>query len=66
MQEMFEGATSANPDTSNWDTSNITTMFRMFYGAASDVIGTHLTNMAKCFTRPLLLILIQAVGIHPV
>jgi surface protein len=32
---MFLGADSANPDTSNWDTSKVTIMQAMFIGATS-------------------------------
>jgi surface protein len=35
MRNMFENATSANPDTSNWDVSNVTDMRRMFRDASS-------------------------------
>jgi surface protein len=35
MQNMFRDATSANPDTSNWDVSNVTSMYAMFYRASS-------------------------------
>ena len=54
MSSMFEGATSANPDVSNWDVSNITDMTNMFNGATAadpDVSGwvvsevTDMTNM---------------------
>ena len=33
MANMFNGATSANPDVSNWDVSKVTTMENMFNGA---------------------------------
>ena len=56
MSSMFEGATSANPDVSNWDVSKVTDMADMFNGAAaanpdvsgwvvSSVTGTGMTNM---------------------
>ena len=32
---MFYGATSANPGVSNWDTSQVENMYRMFSGASS-------------------------------
>ena len=32
---MFQGAVSASPDTSNWDTSNVESMGTMFNGAIS-------------------------------
>jgi len=35
MFAMFAEASSANPDTSNWDVSNVTTMFAMFANASS-------------------------------
>jgi len=35
MRYMFVIATSANPDTSNWDVSSVTDMNRMFQGASS-------------------------------
>jgi len=35
MSWMFSGATSANPDTSGWDTSSVTNMSEMFSGATS-------------------------------
>ncbi|MBE9549647.1 MAG: BspA family leucine-rich repeat surface protein [Proteobacteria bacterium] len=35
MESMFSGATSANPDTSGWDTAAVTNMGRMFNGATS-------------------------------
>jgi surface protein len=35
MERMFQGATSANPNTTNWDVSNVTTMSNMFNGASS-------------------------------
>ena len=31
MSSMFYGATSADPDTSGWDTSSVTNMNAMFY-----------------------------------
>ena len=34
MNAMFCNATLANPDTSNWDISNVTDMLWMFYGSA--------------------------------
>ena len=42
MSSMFEGATSANPDVSNWDVSKVTDMTNMFNGATAadpDVSG---------------------------
>ena len=56
MSSMFEGATSANPDVSNWDVSKVTDMTNMFNGATaadpdvsgwvvSEVTGTGMTNM---------------------
>jgi surface protein len=35
MTSMFDGAASANPDTSGWDTSSVKFMSYMFYGATS-------------------------------
>ena len=35
MRRMFDGASSANPDTTNWNTSNVTAMTEMFYKATS-------------------------------
>ncbi|MFK5854531.1 MAG: BspA family leucine-rich repeat surface protein [Bacteroidota bacterium] len=35
MVSMFSGATSANPDVSNWNTTNVTNMKSMFSGATS-------------------------------
>jgi len=35
MLAMFANASSANPDTSNWDVSSVTNMRSMFYGASS-------------------------------
>jgi len=35
MQNMFFEASSANPDTSNWDVSNVTDMSLMFYKSSS-------------------------------
>jgi len=35
MEYMFRGASSANPNTSNWDVSNVTTMAFMFRNATS-------------------------------
>ena len=35
MRNMFNGATSANPDVSGWDTSKVTDMSVMFGGAIS-------------------------------
>jgi len=35
MRNMFRDATSANPDTSNWDVSNVTDMSSMFNNATS-------------------------------
>jgi surface protein len=35
MSYMFFGASSANPNTSNWDVSNVTDMATMFFGASS-------------------------------
>ena len=35
MESMFEGATSANPDVSKWNTWNVTSMESMFKGATS-------------------------------
>ena len=56
MANMFNGATSANPDVSNWDVSKVTTMENMFNGATvanpnmsswvvSAVTGTGMNNM---------------------
>jgi surface protein len=52
---MFNGATSANPDTTNWDTSKVTTMYAMFLGASSANPNTtnwdtsQVTNMGHMF-----------------
>ena len=35
MSSMFEGATAANPDVSNWDVSKVTDMTSMFEGATA-------------------------------
>jgi surface protein len=35
MGSMFKNASSANPDTSNWDVSNVTDMNRIFFGTTS-------------------------------
>jgi len=35
LSEMFSDASSANPDTKNWDVSNVTDMKNMFYEASS-------------------------------
>ena len=35
MRSMFNNASSANPDTSNWDVSNVTDMSLMFRNATS-------------------------------
>jgi len=35
MFAMFRGASSANPDTTNWDVSSVTNMYAMFYNASS-------------------------------
>ncbi len=35
MKSMFKGATSANPDVSNWNLHNVTTMESMFEGATA-------------------------------
>jgi surface protein len=48
MQSMFRGATSANPDTSNWDVSNVTDMNQMFLNAPSanpDVSNWDVSNV---------------------
>jgi surface protein len=45
---MFSGATSANPDTSGWNTAKVTDMGFMFSGATSanpDVSGWDITNV---------------------
>ena len=58
MASMFEGATSANPNVSNWDVSKVTDMTNMFNGATaadpdvsgwvvSAVTGTGMTNLFK-------------------
>jgi len=55
MPNMFAGATSANPATSGWDTSSVTSMNEMFYGtplANPDVSGwdtSAVTNMNGMF-----------------
>ena len=52
---MFEGATDAHPDVSNWDVSAVTDMADMFNGATAadpDVSGwivSKVTNMARMF-----------------
>ena len=52
---MFRDATSANPDTSNWDVSNVTSMYAMFLNALvanPDVLNwnvSSVTNMAFMF-----------------
>ena len=37
MSNMFRDSTSANPDVSNWDVSNITNMVQMFSGSALSI-----------------------------
>jgi len=55
MRNMFRSASSANPDTSNWDVSNVTNMSLMFYSAPSanpDVSNwdvSNVTNMRYMF-----------------
>ncbi|MFK5854533.1 MAG: BspA family leucine-rich repeat surface protein, partial [Bacteroidota bacterium] len=55
MESMFRGATSANPDTSNWVTSSVTNMSSMFAGAAaanpdtSNWMTSSVTNMSSMF-----------------
>jgi surface protein len=52
---MFRDATSANPNTSNWDVSNVTSMYAMFYLASSANPDTsnwdvsNVTNMNNMF-----------------
>ena len=46
MSAMFWVATSANPDTSSWDTAAVTDMFAMFLGAASANPDTSSWNTA--------------------
>jgi surface protein len=56
MSEMFEGATSANPDTSDWDTSSVTDMLGVFLNATlanPDTSGwdtSQVTNMHSMFS----------------
>ena len=48
MSSMFEGATDANPDVSNWDVSKVTDMSSMFEGATSanpDVSNWDVSNV---------------------
>jgi len=50
MGNMFRDASSANPDTSNWDVSNVTDMSRMFEDAESfnrDLSNWCVTNIAS-------------------
>jgi len=55
MRSMFNNASSANPDTSNWDVSNVTNMRAMFYFASSANPNTtnwdvsSVTNMIQLF-----------------
>jgi len=55
MSVMFLGATSANPDTSNWDVNNVTNMASMFHDASSANPDTtnwnvsNVTNMVAMF-----------------
>ena len=55
MYRMFRGATSANPDTLNWEVSNVTDMRSMFESASSanpDVSNwnvSSVTNMGRMF-----------------
>ncbi len=46
MQGMFYGATSANPDTSNWNTAAVTDMSYMFSNATSAIPDTSNWNTA--------------------
>ena len=56
MRGMFRGATSADPDVSNWDVSKVTDMRQMFFGATSadpDVSNwdvSKVTNMRYMFS----------------
>ena len=56
MRGMFRGATSANPDVSNWDVFKVTDMRQMFFGATSanpDVSNwdvSKVTNMRYVFS----------------
>jgi surface protein len=55
MRSMFQDASSANPDTSNWDVSSVTNMFLMFFDASSANPDTtnwdvsNVTNMERMF-----------------
>jgi surface protein len=55
MSFMFRQATSANPDTLNWDVSNVTNMYAMFRNATSANPDTsnwdvsNVTNMRRMF-----------------
>jgi len=57
MNRMFYEASSANPDTSNWDVSSVTDMNRMFSGASSANPNTSnwdvssVTDMGGMFLR---------------
>jgi surface protein len=50
MEEMFRSASSANPNTTNWDVSSVTNMRLMFYGALSanpDVSNWNVSNVTS-------------------
>jgi surface protein len=55
MRYMFRDATSANPNTSNWDVSSVTNMYNMFTNASSANPDTsnwdvsNVTNMGNMF-----------------
>jgi len=44
MGQMFRDASSANPDTTNWDVSNVTTMYAMFNNSNLSV-----ENLTACY-----------------
>jgi surface protein len=53
MFAMFFGASSVNPDTTNWDVSNVTNMQYMFYNASSanpDTTNWDVSNVTNMLT----------------
>ena len=50
MNQMFAGATKANPNTSNWNTATVTTMEAMFRDAEDAVPNTAKWNTKKVAT----------------